>query len=197
MASNIKFQPWYLIAIGIVLFFIFKQGILPGFAVTSLIDPSTNTTYTCNSTLECYQKINITGTEPAPGLACNSGICIFAECSEGSKRQATCPDGTKVAIASCEEGTWDFASSLNCPRQECLTDDHCIYIIDTNCDSIEEGVKGTCGSDFKCVQPSFDQCTEMQLFWGQYKLYIISGVLILLGAGGMIFIKIGGIRRFK
>ena len=188
MVSLYKFKPWHFIIIGVAIFMIFQMKLLPFLgAAYDLTDPATNTTYTCESTLDCYTHITITGTEAGPALACTGGLCSFAECIDGDDESISCPGGKSVTVREFNAGVWEPVSGAMCPATECSKNSDCIMSADTDCDKELETVTTTCDSTFKCTQPAGSRCSPTEEFFGQYKWYVISGALVLIGIVGFIY----------
>lgn len=188
MAQTKIFTPLNLIIAGLALIVLFQFDF---FGITlstvNLIDPQTNVSYSCNATYDCYQKVNsqITGTQRGPALACISGKCAVQECTEGDEITQGCPTGGTITVSICEEGKIVYANEL-CPVPECSSNPDCVSASDMDCDGKLDPVFGQCISN-KCQYTPTPRCSEVQLFWNQYKWYIISAALVLLGIGAFIF----------
>lgn len=188
MAKTKILTPLNLIIVGLVLIAL-SQFDFFGFtlATVNLIDPQTNSTYNCNATYDCYQKVSgqITGTGRGPALMCVSGKCQIQECEEGEEVTKTCPTGEKITLSTCVEGKLEYSDAL-CPIPECSADRDCVSAADLDCDGKLNPSFGKCAS-FKCQYTPAPRCSDGELFWNKYKWYIISGALILSGIGAFIF----------
>ncbi len=183
-----KLPPWALIALGILIFFVTRPGFSPFMgAAYDLTDVNTSTTYTCTTTLDCYNKVGITGTTVGPNaLACVEGVCAYADCVDGDEKRVGCPGGSGIVVETCADGLWQPAPAATCPATHCAVDSDCIAAIDTDCDNELEAVSTSCVS-YACSSSSAARCSEVELFWGQYKWWIISGILIAAGLGAVFF----------
>ncbi len=186
--AQFKIKPWHFIVLAVAIFALFEMGAVPFLgAAYDLTDPATNTSYTCNTTLECYNKMNVTGilTGP-PALACTSGLCEFSECLDGNVNKLGCPDGSSITIQSCTDGLWGPIIDRECPIIECKSNSDCWAASDIDCDEELESVQTTC-IDYKCTSPTYARCSDTQLFFGKYKVWIIALILLALGIGGFLY----------
>lgn len=181
--------PLNFIIAGLILIMLSQFGIFNKIplAAVDLTDPQTNATFSCNSTYSCYQQVSgqITGADRGPALACLNNKCVVQSCNEGEEITQSCPGGTHITVSRCTSGQIVYTNEI-CPLPECTSDKQCTSAADTNCDGQLDPVFNQCVSN-KCQVASASRCTDSELFWNQYKWYIISGGLLLLGIGGLIF----------
>lgn len=188
MSKTKLFTPLNLIIAGLALIVLFQFDF---FGITlstvNLVDPQTNVSYSCNATYDCYQKVSgqITGTQRGPALACISGRCAVQECEDGEEITRSCQAGGTITVSRCEEGKIVYPDE-QCPIPECLKDTQCISAADTTCSGKLSPVFGQCVNT-KCQYIPTPRCSDVQLFFNKYKIYIISSILVLLGIGAFIF----------
>ena len=187
MSKTKLFTPLNLIVAGLLVIVIYQFGIFgTTFAAINLIDPQTNVTFSCNSTYQCYEKVGgqISGADKGPALICSNSKCVTQECNEGEEVTKSCTTGEKIVVSVCSDGKLEYPET-QCPVPECTSDKNCVGTADMDCDGEIDPVFGQCVSH-KCQYTSAPRCSNGTIFWNQYKWYIISGGLILLGIGGFI-----------
>ena len=188
MVNKKIFTPTNLIITGLILIGLFQFGVFDiTLSTVNLIDPQTNNTFVCNNTYSCYQQVSgqIAGTGRGPALACVSNKCVIQTCNEGEEVTKSCPDGSKITLSQCVDGQLEYPK-VDCPVPECISSKECISTADSDCNGELDPVFGNCVSS-KCQYTPSPRCSNGEIFWNQYKLYIIFGGIVLLGIGGFLF----------
>jgi len=187
--SMTNINPTYLIILGLVILALVNSGATKNFfgSTINLEDPTTNTTYTCDTLIDCYnQTFSQITSGLTPALSCVANKCVLAECIEGNKESKTCWDGKTIVLRECVEGSWSKYTTAECARTPCTNNNECVKSVDTDCDGELEAQTGTCSNN-KCSYDATKACTKNQITFNQYKIYIISIALMLLGIGGTYF----------
>lgn len=184
MAKFKLLTPVNLILAGLILIVITQFGSTQTLSAVDLTDPATNKTYSCQTTFECYQKIQGQISDRGPALACTEGKCVVQNCVEGEETTKICPDGTKIVLKNCIAGEWEFTN--NVCLIECTSNSQCISAADTDCDGELDPSFGQCVSN-TCQFQTAPRCSETELFWNKYKWYLIAGTILILGLGGFMF----------
>lgn len=210
MKKNVfnKIKWWHLIIALAGVFILFKTGIidLQKMATLSVINPETNETYSCNTTIDCYDQILSSFSGTLPAITCQDGVCVETACLAGGENNAcitnsvccshicgasgycldcsadlkqTCWDQTEITVKTCTGGLY-VATNSTCPAYECYSDGDCSYKSDENCDGTLESVDGQCILH-KCTEPRTKRCTQAELIFGKYKIFIIAGGALLVG----------------
>lgn len=185
MANKI-FTPVNFILVGIAILIFAQLNLfqVSTLSAVDLIDPQTNESFNCVEVFECYTKVSGQISERGPALACVEGKCAIQNCNEGEETTTTCPDGKKIVLKNCVKGEWEFTNNF-CVVQ-CTQNSQCWSANDQDCNGDLDPVPGTCVNNM-CQFQSAPRCTQTQIYWNQYKWYLIAGIILVLGISGFIF----------